>query len=152
MSRVSTESAVRIGPITILTLLIILCLATLSVLSLTTARASAVAADKQDASVQATYDIERQGQEFTSEVDSVLYAQRQSGGSSTAALAALQARYGSSATFASNTITRKFSSSTRTLTVQLEIRSNLTYQVMEWTTSSTADTSQKLNLWSGSTN
>lgn len=85
-----TESAVRIGPITILTLLIILCLATLSVLSLTTARASQVAAQKQDASVQAVYANEQQGQQFLADVDAVLNAQRQSGGGTAAAMSALK--------------------------------------------------------------
>lgn len=145
-----TTATIRMGPVTIFTLLIIVCLATLSVLALTTARASYAAAEKQNAGVQATYDVERQGQEFVAKVDAQLATARAAGQTPTAAVSALKSRFGSELTVEGTTVTSTFDSDSRELTVQLEIKSDLTYQVTEWTVVTNSDTSEQINLWSGS--
>lgn len=66
------HGSVRIGPISLFTLIIILCLAVLAVLSLTTARAELSITERQAATTTETYQLERVGQTFLSEVDSAL--------------------------------------------------------------------------------
>lgn len=148
----SSASAVRIGPITIFTLLIILCLATLSVLALVTSRASYASAQKQSAGVQDTYDVERQGQGFTAQMDGRLSESKAAGQDRSAAIDALRRDFGSQIDISGNTITTTFDSGTRELTVQIEITNDLTYQITEWTVATNSNTDENVNLWSGSGN
>lgn len=66
------HGSVRIGPISLFTLIIILCLSVLAVLSLTTARAQLSITERQAATTTETYQLERVGQTFLSEVDGAL--------------------------------------------------------------------------------
>lgn len=66
------HGSVRIGPISLFTLIIILCLAVLAVLSLTTARAELSITERQAQTTTETYALETAGQEFVAAVDAVL--------------------------------------------------------------------------------
>lgn len=66
------HGSVRIGPISLFTLIIILCLSVLAVLSLTTARAELSITERQAATTTETYQLEQAGQKFLSEVDGAL--------------------------------------------------------------------------------
>lgn len=88
------HGSVRIGPISLFTLIIILCLAVLAVLSITTARAELSITERQAATTTETYQLEVQGQEFVAAVDGALA----SGGE--AALEAVLAEYGIAVTAA----------------------------------------------------
>ncbi|NCA31622.1 S4A5 electrogenic sodium bicarbonate cotransporter 4 [Adlercreutzia muris] len=82
------HGSVRIGPISLFTLIIILCLAVLAVLSVTTARAELSVTERQAATTTETYQLEVRGQEFLAAVDGSLAT----GGA--AALEAVLADYG----------------------------------------------------------
>lgn len=151
MSSSRIETPVRIGSITILTLLIIICLATLGVLTLSTAQANGAAAEKQSESVQALYDNESSAQSFVADVDALLVKQKAAGAEKTAAMKAVSSAYGKDVTVGSDTITRKFTSENRTLTVKLQVKNNLSYQITEWSTT-TESTNEQVTLWSGSGN
>ncbi|MCR2035111.1 hypothetical protein [Adlercreutzia mucosicola] len=88
------HGSVRIGPISLFTLIIILCLAVLAVLSITTARAELSITERQAATTTETYQLEVQGQEFVAAVDGALA----SGGET--ALEAVLAEYGVAVTAA----------------------------------------------------
>lgn len=81
------HGSVRIGPISLFTLIIILCLAVLAVLSVTTARAELSITERQAATTTETYQLEVQAQEFAAEVDAAL-------AQGAAALDEVLARYG----------------------------------------------------------
>ena len=66
------HGSVRIGPISLFTLIIILCLAVLAVLSLTTARAELSITERQAQTTTETYVLETAGQEFVAAVDAAL--------------------------------------------------------------------------------
>lgn len=66
------HGSVRIGPISLFTLIIILCLAVLAVLSLTTARAELSVTERQAQTTTETYALETAGQEFVAAVDAAL--------------------------------------------------------------------------------
>ena len=124
----STNGSVRIGPISLFTLVIILCLAVMAVLSATTAQATYSAAEKQ-----ALEDVRASGgglDEALAAVDEALPADAQRDGSRVLM------------TFAS--------SSGRTLDVELTITANATYEISQWkaTTQWTND-GPGATLWSG---
>lgn len=66
------HGSVRIGPISLFTLIIILCLAVLAVLSVTTARAELSITERQAATTTETYQLETAAQQFVAEVDAAL--------------------------------------------------------------------------------
>ena len=66
------HGSVRIGPISLFTLIIILCLAVLAVLSLTTARAEVSLTRRPAPTTPQTYALETAGQEFVAAVDAAL--------------------------------------------------------------------------------
>ena len=82
------HGSVRIGPISLFTLIIILCLAVLAVLSVTTARAELSVTERQAATTTETYQLEVRGQEFLAAVDGALAT------GDAAALEAVLADYG----------------------------------------------------------
>ena len=72
------HGSVRIGPISLFTLIIILCLAVLAVLSLTTAPAQPPTTDRHAHTTTETYALETAGQEFVAAVDAALAEGRSS--------------------------------------------------------------------------
>lgn len=73
-----TRSSVRMGPITLLVLVVVLCLAVLTVLSLVTARSQQAVTQQQAATVEAGYRNEVAAETFLAQLDGIL-AQGRSG-------------------------------------------------------------------------
>ena len=80
---VSREENVRIGPVSVFTLIIIICLAVLAVLTISTANASLVLSQRQAVAAQELYLDETAAQAFIAEVDDRLTPLR-AGGSANA--------------------------------------------------------------------
>ena len=169
------HGSVRIGPISLFTLIIILGLAVLAVLSLTTARAELSITERQAQTTTETYALETAGQEFVAAVDAALAE----GGSSAldevlstygvteaAADAEATADEGGSlmviecpagdpvtvtGSFDGSLITATFSlESGRTLAVALRINDNDTYRIEQWKmTTQWTDDGTGENLWLG---
>lgn len=70
------RESVRIGPISLFTLVITLCLAVMAVLSVATARAQGALAERQASFTQDDYRNERAGQELLARIDEALAAAR----------------------------------------------------------------------------
>lgn len=145
------KSTVRIGPISLFTLVIILCLAVLGVLAVTTAQATFAAAEKQAAFTTDTYENETAAQEFVAQIDAALAPVRESDGDSTAALEAVRKVLRAEATLDGSTVSATFSAeSGRSLTIQLVIESDGTYEITNWkATTEWTDTGSGETLWSG---
>ena len=130
----STNGSVRIGPISLFTLVIILCLAVMAVLSATTAQATYSAAEKQALFTNDTYQNEQA-----------------SGGGLDEALAAVDEALPADAQRDGSRVLMTFASpSGRTLDVELTITANATYEISQWkaTTQWTND-GPGATLWSG---
>ena len=151
MSLRSNETVIRMGPITVIALLIVIALATLGVLSLTTARASNVAASKQDSAIQALYENESEAQQFLADLDTALIPARNNALSATEAAESLESTGSlAGATIDGITISQTFENETRKLNVIVVIRDDLNYQVVSWKTESTIETEESVELWQGS--
>lgn len=149
MSLKANETVIRMGPITVIALLIIIALATLGVLSLTTARASSIAATKQDAAIQALYENECEAQQFLADLDDALEPARRSGLSAREAVANMSASKLAGAEKDGITISKSFANDARKLTVIVVVRDDLNYQVVSWKTESLIDTNETVELWPG---
>lgn len=149
MSR--STGSVRIGPISLFTLVIVLCLAVLSVLAVTTAQATYAAADKQAAFTQDTYANERAAQQFVADVDAALAFVRTSDGGLDAALAAVDRVLPANASRDGSTVRATFSTdSGRTLDVELTVSANATYEIASWkATTQWTNEGPGQTLWSG---
>lgn len=84
------ETNVRVGPITVFTLVAVLCMAVLAVLSVSTANASQVMAQRQADAVSQMYLDEAAAQAFVAELDGALSPVREAGASGAAANAAVE--------------------------------------------------------------
>ena len=151
MSLRSNETVIRMGPITVIALLIVIALATLGVLSLTTARASNVAASKQDAAIQSLYQNEVEAQEFLAELDTALVPARDKALSANEAVSGIKNSGAlAGADIDGITISKSFENDTRKLNVIVVVREDLDYQVVSWKTESKIDTTENVGLWQGS--
>lgn len=74
-----SRGSVRMGPISLLTLIITLGLAVMAVLAVTTAQAGHALVERQAAATDQTYAVETAGQEFTAALDEVLLPVRDQG-------------------------------------------------------------------------
>ena len=147
----STNGSVRIGPISLFTLVIILCLAVMAVLSATTAQATYSAAEKQALFTNDTYQNEQAAQSAVAVIDAALEDVRASGGGLDEALAAVDEALPADAQRDGSRVLMTFASpSGRTLDVELTITSNATYEISQWkaTTQWTND-GPGATLWSG---
>lgn len=147
----STNGSVRIGPISLFTLVIILCLAVMAVLSATTAQATYSAAEKQALFTNDTYQNEQAAQSAVAVIDAALEDVRASGGGLDEALAAVdEALPGRRAARRVESAHDVRLSSGRTLDVELTITANATYEISQWkaTTQWTND-GPGATLWSG---
>lgn len=151
MSRV--RGSVRIGPVSLFSLVVILCLAVMAVLTLTTAQATYAAAEKQARFAADTYANERAAQNLVAEVDAALAPVRAGGGSRTEALAAVAdalAQNGEAALDGNRVRATFETDSGRTLSVVLTVNDNATYTVSQWkATTQWNDTDSGEKLWSG---
>ena len=146
----STNGSVRIGPISLFTLVIILCLAVMAVLSATTAQATYSAAEKQALFTNDTYQNEQAAQSAVAVIDAALEDVRASGGGLDEALAAVDELPADAQRDGSRVLMTFASSSGRTLDVELTITANATYEISQWkaTTQWTND-GPGATLWSG---
>lgn len=83
---------VRIGPISVITLIIVICMAVLAVLSVSTAEATMAISQRQADATQELYLNERAGQEFVAEVDDALTSIRVSSPSASRGATAVNAK------------------------------------------------------------
>lgn len=156
MSRRANNS-VRMGPISLFTLVVVLCIAVMSVLCFSLAHSSLTVAQRQADFATDSYANESAGQEFVAAVDEVLAGLRADAGSGVpsggaagaasgkavvigkkSALAALKARGadlapGATLSFGSDSVTADFLlPSSRRLYVELAIDDDATYRVVQW--------------------
>ncbi|WP_270295275.1 S4A5 electrogenic sodium bicarbonate cotransporter 4 [Eggerthella sinensis] len=149
-----SNSTVRIGPISLFTLVIILCLAVMAVLSATTAQATYSAAEKQALFTDDTYANESAAQSAVAAIDAALAPVRDADGGLDAALAAVDKALPTDAASAQRDGASVFLTFTtpsgRTLDVELTIKSNATYEISQWkaTTQWTNDGPSTM-LWPG---
>ena len=127
------HGSVRIGPISLFTLIIVLCLAVLTVLSVTTSLA--------ELSTTETYQLESVGQQFVADIDAAL---------AEGTLEDVLQRYSDSAVRDGELISATFSmESGRTLAIVLRIQ-NDTYTIEQWkVTTEWTDDGTGENLWLG---
>lgn len=146
-----SNSTVRIGPISLFTLVIVLCLAVMALLSVTTAQATYSAAEKQALFNDDTYANERAAQSAVADIDAALQPVRAAGGGLNAALAAVGQSLPADARIEGSSVLMTFTApSGRTLDVEVSIKANATYEISQWkaTTQWTNDGSGA-TLWSG---
>ena len=145
------RGSVRIGPISLFTIVIILCLAVMAVLSVTTAQATYASAQRQASFTTDTYANEQAAQQFTADVDAALATVRASGGGQAEALAAVERMLPTNAQLDETTVRAEFTTNSgRALTVELDIRENATYAITAWKATTLWETdSAGETLWSG---
>lgn len=166
MAKKSTSS-MRIGPISVITLISILMLAVLTLLCLATTRANYTMAQRQSAATTQAYVLDACAQDIVSEIDDEL----QSAGSATAAASAISENAASVAQAAIALLeTQGIDAGDLTAEVQVQgtqiainvaqagerelnaivtLNDNLTYTINSWKTS-TIWQSEDQTLWSGS--
>ena len=134
------HGSVRIGPISLFTLIIVLCLAVLTVLSVTTSLAELSTTERQAATTE-TYQLESVGQQFVADVDAAL---------AEGTLEDVLQRYSDSTVRDGELISATFSmESGRTLAIVLRIQNN-TYTIEQWkVTAEWIDDGTGENLWLG---
>lgn len=150
----SRGGSVRIGPISLFTLVIVLCLAVMSVLAVATAQATYAAAEKQALFATDTYANESEAQQFVAEVDAALAGVRASGGGLQAAYATVDRVLPANATREDSLVKAVFTAeSGRTLEVGLTIQPDATYEISLWkATTQWTDTGSGETLWPGPAN
>ncbi len=127
----SKQGAVRIGPVSILVVIIVLCLAVMAVLAFTTSEAEKSITMRQEESTTALYANEAEAQKFLAGLDAALADARRSGASVNTALVALglpdDARY------EDGVLTVAFvQDNGRRLDIKLRIATTASYEIMEW--------------------
>ncbi len=142
------QHIVRIGPLTILSMVIVLGLATMAVLSFTTARASQLTAQKQADSIQALYENERAGQDFLAQVDEELSRMRGGAAGAQDAAAAVRAAVQDDDS-QGREVSKSFTAGNRTLKVVLAIQDDLTYSVEHWSSEAKIESKEDTHLWQG---
>ena len=147
----ASKGSVRIGPISLFTLVIVLFLAVLGVLAVTTAQATFAAAAKQAAFTEDTYANEDAAQQLVAKVDTALADVRATGEGLDAALAAVDRVLPADAEREGSAVRATFvAESGRTLAVELTIRADATYEIASWkATTQWTDTGSGETLWAG---
>lgn len=157
---------VRIGPVSIITLIAVICMAVLAVLAASTSNATAAISERQANANQLLYLNESAGQEFVAGIDDALAGVRAQGGSATDGAQAVQreldaicqqareatdGRVDCTANVEDTTVTAEFvCENTRRLTVAVTIRDNATYRIDEWKTASAQQAPPSAGtLWQG---
>lgn len=131
-----TSGSVRMGPATLISLVVILCLAVLAVLALNTARASNAEAQRQQQFATSSYSNEFAAQRYLSEVDLALSEAKKAKAGKSATVAAVQKASPDAANIDEDTVRIAFATqSGRRLTVELKINDDYTYTVTQWTAS-----------------
>lgn len=149
MSASGNKHVVRMGPITVLALVIVLSLATMAVLSLATSQAATRMADKQEAATLSLYTNEVQAQEFLAEFDAALEPYRSQNMTGEEALKAVQASL-VGVEVEGNTMKKSFLNDTRTLNITLSVEDDLSYTIEGWKTTTQLEATDAPVLWQGS--
>lgn len=150
------DGSVRMGPISVFSLVVILCLAVMAVLAVTTAQAAYTASEKQARFTTDTYLNEQAAQNFVAEVDGALSHVRSGNGSGNlkSAMAAVGdvAKSYDDATLTKNQVKANFiTENGRTLSVVLTIHNDATYEISQWRAATQwNETDSGEVLWSGS--
>lgn len=149
----TAEGSVRIGPISLFSLIILICLAVLSVLAVSTAQATYTSALKHAAYTNATYENEQAAQELVAEIDAQLSLYRAEQNVTETPAKSVEKILPENAQITDDTVVAEFvSEGGRTLTVSILIDNNGTYHILEWRASKQWDLNESnVNLWSGST-
>lgn len=157
---------VRIGPITIITLIIVVCMAVMGVLAASTANATSTISQRQANATKYLYDNERAAQEFVACVDDVLARVRASGGTANEgavavtdgldaicerARSAADGEVSCTASVDGTEVMAEFScGEMRLLNVTLVIQRDVSYRIGQWkSTSAQPDGQTGGNLWTG---
>lgn len=160
-----SQSSVRMGPISLVTLVIVLSMAVMTVLSVTTAKATFSSTERQAKATADIYTCETAGQEFLAALDGKLASYT----SRTDALAALRTDYidllsgittdgiSSAVDIASSddaqvAVSATFvTASNHRLSITLAINDNCTYRILSWKTTTFWNNNTSTDtLWSGS--
>lgn len=162
---VQTEH-VRIGPITVLTLIAVICMAVLAVLAISTSNATFVLSERQSVATTELYVNETAAQSFVAEVDARLAGVRASNGGAREAAQAVaddleeicddvytssNNEVSVSASVDGSTVAAEFSCGNgRMLNIELAIGSDATYAVKKWRMAGVENVEQPQgNLWTG---
>lgn len=155
-------STVRIGPVSMFTLIAIICLSVLAVLSVTTANASFNMARLQADSMTQQYAAEDAAQKFVAAVDQ--QSRATAGAAETRATAVagtleatiwkLQQETASTVTISAQVVgsdvQAQFACSNgRTLEIIMTILNDGNYQIKQWNMTAAKNNAQSENLWSG---
>lgn len=127
----SRQGTVRIGPVSILVVIIILCLAVMAVLALVTAEAEESITTRQEESTTAMYANEVQAQEFLARLDEALAQARGSNGSVASVLDHLNLPEG--AVYEDGVLHLEFvQENGRRLDVELALPNTDAYEILAW--------------------
>lgn len=169
------HGSVRMGPISLFTLIVVLCLAVMVVLSLATAQAGFAVTQRQASTTSDTYRNEVAAQEFVAGVDAALATVRNGdngdngdasgdsaadavppahgskmGAACAAVSAALPALSANEAYIDGNMVHATFTvESDRSLSIALEITDGATYKVVSWKATTLWTEEAGGNLWQG---
>lgn len=160
------EDNVRIGPISVITLIVVICMAVMGVLAASTSYATTTISQRQAAATQDLYANERAAQEFVASIDDVLAGVRASGGNGPAAAqavkgqldaiceharAAADGQVSCTASLDNTTVNAEFvCNKTRLLSVAVTLQDNATYRIDRWKmTSAQPDAQEGGTLWMG---
>lgn len=137
--KIKREEKIRIGPISLFTLISVICLAVLAVLAFSTANASYTMSERQARSVTGMYQNEQAAQEFVACLDDALA----SGGTAavepalaSACTSAREAAGGEAevtASMANSIVYAQFTSNDgRVLDIEVTIRNDASYRIDKW--------------------
>ena len=146
------QGTIRIGPLSLIALVIILCLSVLAVLSVSTSRASTTESQKQLEFVQSTYANEVAGQEFLAVVDGQLALAKANGLTIDETMANVEAAIPSVANVSGRTVSIAFAAvAGHILNIELYINDDYTYTVALWKNATTwsDEYHDEQNLWQG---
>lgn len=127
----SRQGSVRIGPVSILVVVIILCLAVMAALAVTTSEAEESITTRQEESITALYANEVEAQTFLAQLDEALAQARSARTSVQAALSSLDLPEG--AVYENGVLTIAFvQENGRRLDIELSIPTTAPYEIMSW--------------------
>lgn len=128
-----SQGSVRMGPISLFTLVILICLAVLGLLAISTSQATYAAAERQAKFMQETYENETAAWEFVETVDEAVETVRLSGGTMDDAMAAVERAVPSDAIVSGCMVTMRFKGDLgRTLEVRIVVNNDATMSIVDW--------------------
>ena len=157
---------VRIGPISIITLIAVICMSVLAVLAVSTAHATMSISERQADATKELYLNECAAQEFVAGIDDILAGQRASGAAGASSVAAVSSSLEAvcaqasqatgdaievSAEMEGAAVNAKFTGpELRQLDIVLTIQDDGTYRIDKWKAAAVQQESQSAgNLWMG---